>query len=628
MSNSTEALRFANFAEQFLGIDKLADSERDKEIVTAKEINGKWIILSRYGDQIWQLDGFPNNVIAKKRKIDFCSLPAPFRAIMKQIIYRYIRRGLIRTTRPRGGTVVEFFEKSKHFLRHLETMGIEKLSAITPDIASAYIDASKNQKTRLTNSQLSTSELMTRYIAVENIYELSQYTDQPMQEHPWPDTSARAIAGRFGIPRIATTPLLPDDVFCSIFAEAHQQLEQSKKVLDLRDELDAIAAEWKGRTRQGLNDAQNRYLKTKNWQGGIHGLHKSLTHLRTSCYIILASTSGCRNHELANLQLGAHSRTESDDGTIYHWMRSKSEKTDAGYINWMIPEIGVRALRTMERWSAPYRAMIAAEIAELGRINRHDPQIEEASKHKNSLFLGFHRRKNQVRTLSVNSWNYTFQGFSKEFGLSWRFATHQFRRKFANYAAHSQFGDIRYLKEHFAHWSIDMTLGYAMDDDWGKHLDLELYTEIQQELSEIKTNTVRDWMTNQNLAGGYGAAIKKWQREPENLLIFPDPAAMFKSIAESTAIRSNGHAWCTAENDGCVGNSMERTRCGGGCVHSVIGETHAPIYQGLYNNLKELRNAFDIGESGRKRVERDLSRCRDVLIQLGMPPENLIDEDS
>ncbi|WP_434519674.1 integrase [Pseudomonas sp. NFX1] len=623
----TNALPLARFADQSLDILKQPASERDKEIVCAKEINGKWIILSRYGDELWQIDGFPNNVVAKKRKIDFCSLPFSFRAIMKQIMFRYIRRGLIRTTRLRGGTIVDFFEKSKLFLRHLETMGIRNLTAITPEIAFSYIDASKNYRTRLTNNPLSSSELMARYMAVENIYELSQYSDEPIREHPWPDTSARAIAGRFGMPNIALTPLLPDDVFCSIFAAANQQLEQSTIILDLRDELDSIAAKWKGRTKQGLNDAQNRYLKTKNWQGGINGLQKSLINLRTSCYIILASTSGCRNHELANLQLGAHSRTEGDDGTIYHWMRSKSEKTNAGLIKWMIPEIGVRALRTMERWSAPYRTMIAVEIAQLSRINPHDPQIGEANKHRKSLFLGLHRRQNQVRTLSINSWNYIFQEFSKACGLNWKFATHQFRRKFANYAAHSQFGDIRYLKEHFAHWSIDMTLSYAMDENWGKHLDLELYSEIDQELSKIKTNTVRDWMTNKNLTGGYGTAIKKWQREPGNLLIFPNSAAMLKSIAESTAIRSNGHAWCTAENDGCIGNSMERTRCGGGCVHSVIGEIHAPIYRGLYDNLKELANSPDIGESGRKRVERDLGRCRDVLIKLGMPPEQLIDED-
>ena len=139
-------------------------------------------------------------------------------------------------------------------------------------------------------------------------------------------------------------------------------------------------------------------------------LSKSLNSLRTACYIVLASTSGCRNHELCNLQIGSHHCTEDDEGTIYHWMRSKSEKTDAGIIKWMIPEVGVLALRAMERWSTPYRALIAEEIVRLYRINPHHAQIAEAEKHRNSLFLSIDRTgKLRVRTLTLAGWQKTYK---------------------------------------------------------------------------------------------------------------------------------------------------------------------------------------------------------------------------
>ena len=96
---------------------------------------------------------------------------------------------------------------------------------------------------------------------------------------------------------------------------------------------------------------------------------------------------------------------------------------------------------------------------------------------------------------------------------------------------------------------------------------------------------------------------------------------MVISIAESTAIRSNGHAWCTADNDGCIGNTMEHTRCGD-CNNAVIGRGHLGIYRQLYNNLKELLGCNDIGESGHERVLRDMERCRDVFKQLGYDPES------
>lgn len=166
-----------------------------------------------------------------------------------------------------------------------------------------------------------------------------------------------------------------------------------------------------------------------------------------------------------------------------------------------------------------------------------------------------------------------------------------------------------------------MTLGYAMDDGWGNDLDLELYDDIQAELEDIKLATVGSWLGDDPLVGGYGRSIKGWQRDPANLALFKDHQTMVISIAESTAIRSNGHAWCTADDDGCIGNTIERTRCSN-CNNAVIGHGHLGIYRQLYNNLKELLECNDIGESGRVRVLRDLERCRDVFMQLGYDPES------
>src|SRR3546814_2886374 len=61
-----------------------------------------------------------------------------------------------------------------------------------------------------------------------------------------------------------------------------------------------------------------------------------------------------------------------------------SDLTDAGIHDWMIPDAAVRALRLMERWAAPYQAMIAAEIVQRRRANPLDPQITEAHKHRHA----------------------------------------------------------------------------------------------------------------------------------------------------------------------------------------------------------------------------------------------------
>jgi integrase len=628
--NTMLALPHSDLDAQPGDVRGLPKSERDALIINATQVDGQWVIISRYGDDAWQLGGFSSNTPANKKWLDFNTMPQAFRGVIKAILYRYLRRGRYGVSRPKGGGVRQFFSDTRPFLRHLQTLEIDHFGAVTPLVCSTYVTACKAhlQSSRSKGKPLSQGGLNSRFKAVEALYELSQYTDDPMLQHPWPDTSAQAIAGLTGSGAIhkqgGKTPLIPDDVFCTLFEQAYQQVKRGPQLLDLRDKLDTIAAQRKGRSSWGVIWAKNSYLDTLGWEGGLRAFNRALGDLRTASYIVLASTSGCRNHELANLQSGAYHRTQDDEGTIYHWMRSRSDKTDTGIHDWMIPEAAVRALRLMERWAAPYQAMIAAEIVQLRRANPHDQQIAEAQKHRHALFLSLDfNGSTQAHTLSGWSWSVNLKAFAKDCGLSWNLASHQFRRKFANYAAHSKFGDLRYLKEHYAHWSLDMSLGYAMDDSWGQHLDTELFMDIQAELEDIKLGVVDAWLGDEPLAGGYGRSLKQWQREPQNLLIFKDRASMLKSIAESTAIRSNGHAWCTADNDGCVGNTLERTRCGD-CDNAVIGRGHARIYHHLYNNLKELLLCPDIGEGGRQRAERDLNRCREVLAQLGIDPETLI----
>lgn len=627
IDNNLAMLTWSHLAAQPNNVRGLPNSERDALIISATQVDGQWIILSRYGDDTWQLGGFTSNVPPSRKRLEFDSVPPAFRAVIKAMLYRYLRRGRREANRPQGHMMYQCFSYAMPFLRHLEKLKIDHLGAVTPLVCTTYVEACKahRQTSRSKGKPLSPRGLEARLKNVEALYELSQYTDDRMPQHPWPETSARAIAGLTGKAKSSTTPLIPDDVFCALFERAYQQIERGHQLLDLRDALAAIAAHRKGQSLETAIKTKNRHLNAISWKGGLRAFNTALLNLRTACYIVLASTSGCRNHELANVQSGSHHRTQDDEGAIYHWMRSRSDKTDAGIYDWMIPEAAVRALRLMERWAAPYQAMIATEILQRRRANPLDPQLAEAQKHRHALFLGVNSNEgNQVRTLSNTAWNDHLKAFAQDCGLSWNLASHQFRRKFANYAAHSRFGDLRYLKEHYAHWSLDMTLSYAMDDSWGQHMDLELYADIQMELDDIKLGVVDNWLGDEPLAGGFGQALMQWRREPQNLLLFKDHASMLKSVAESIAMRSNGHAWCTADDGGCTGNTLDRTRCGNGCSNAVIGRRHTPFYKRLYEDLKELLHCQDIGEGGRQRVERDVKRCRDVLVQLGIDPEILI----
>ncbi|MCS4065479.1 integrase [Pseudomonas putida] len=601
----------------------LTRHERDSLIVSAIQVDSTWIITSRYSDDLWHISGFTTNVSIDRRRLFFEKVPAPFRDVMKSIIYRYIRRGLstYSSKRPRGHGTKIVFSSALQFLLFAEKVGVDTLSEISPAICASYIKYCRDIRRIHNGKPLGPRALQARLRAIENLYHLSQYTEGPMLSHPWPGTTSAELSGVISDSE-SKTPLIPDDVFCSLFANAYKEVECADYLLDISDSLHYFSCQNKNPNENNITRSKNKILAHKGWNKGLQEFSHALTRLRTACYIVLASTSGCRNHELAYLQTGAHHKTVDDNGVVYHWMRSRSEKTDIGIHDWMIPEASVRALRVMERLAAPFQARIATEIEQRRRANPQDPEIAEAVKHRKALFLGLRAIANQkkIRTLSGKTWGVRLKEFSAYCGLSWDLSSHQFRRKFANYAAHSRFGDLRYLKEHYAHWSMDMTLSYALDNTWGKHLDSDLLSETAKELQVIKTEVVDKWLSDSPLAGGYGLSIKKWQREPQNLLIFKDRATMLKSIAESTIIRSNGHAWCTADHDDCVGNTLDRSRCGS-CSNSVIGTEHAALYKRTYEETKILLDCPDIGDGGRQRVEKIMIRCREVLFQLGIDPE-------
>ena len=583
-------------------------AERDLWIVSTRRVHDQDVVVSQYADDVWWLTGSTTNTVLAKTRVDFSTVPRAFRDIVRAILYRYLQQGQPGRKRPSTATLVRFFAELKFFLLYLERLNIMRLSDVTPFTCATYVQSLKTPRGKGTTRgrALKPEALYRRLSAVEALHTLSQHTSDAMSEHPWPESTPGMLAGVQGTSKGRTkTPLMPDHVFCAVFERAWTVVQGAAQVLDQRD---AIAQPHPQNESHGCVD-------DKGSDSRKPGLGMRLTEIRTSCYIIIASLTGCRNHELAFLGTDACYSSEDDDGEVYWWMRSRSTKTDEGKTEWMIPEAAVLAVRVMERWAAPYQAALRGEIEAKRSVDVYDPAIAVAQEHVGALFVGKDGKKGmQVRTLSLAKMNMDLKTFAAACRVDWRISTHHFRRKFANYAARSQFGDLRYLRDHFKHWSLDMTLGYALNESQ----EMELYLEIQEELEEVKQGVVATWLNkSEPLAGGYGGNIANWRSGDKPITLFKDHKQMIRSIAQSTSIRGNGHAWCTADDNQCVGNDLERTRCGAGCGNAVIGRQHLPIYQGLYDQLKEIEHREDIGDGGRARVRRDLERCATVLRALG-----------
>lgn len=590
-------------------------TEQDLWIVSTRRVHDQDVVVSHYADEVWWFTGATTNTVLARTRVDFAVIPAAFRDIVRAILYRYLHKGQLGGKRASAATLVRFFAEIRFFLLYLERLGIGRLADITPFTCSTYAQSWKQTKDdgAKRSSKLKPDALYRRLAAVETLCALSQHTSDAMRAPPWPGSTAGLLAGVQGSSKSRTrTPLMPDDVFSALFERAAAIVEQAPFALDAHDATEDM---------RSLRRVTNETVESKGTGGHDARRRSKLLEIRTACYIVIASLSGCRNHELAFLRSDACYSSMDDDGEMYWWMRSMSTKTDEGKTEWMIPEAAVRAVRVMERWAEPYQAALSAEIEAKRAIDKYDPAIALAEEHLGALFVGMDPKKGmQVRTLSLDKLNMDLKTFAAASGVDWQLSTHQFRRKFANYAARSQFGDLRYLRDHFKHWSLDMTLGYAMNESQ----EMALYLEVQDELEVVKQGVVAGWLKEtEPLSGGYGNNIMNWRAGEKPITLFKGRKQMVRSIAQSTSIRSNGHAWCTADDNQCVGNDLERTRCGSGCGNAVIGQQHLPVYQGLYDQLKELEHCDDIGDGGRARVRRDIERCAHVLKALGADLDEL-----
>ena len=600
------------------------ESDYANLVVAYGSIDGRTVVISTFSDDVWWPNGSTTNTKRADSRIDFLTIHPAFRGAMKQVMYRYISRGREGMVRPGAATLVKTFRNMKLFVDFIASIGLLRFSQVEAAICGRYVQHCREhrfeKKTRRPANvrdggvNLTLGALANRFSAVEAIYELSQSTFDKVPEPPWEDSSAIYLTG-FKKRAVASfkTPLIPDVAFAAIFQEAWRCVKYGPELLAIRD---AVSLQLTGKTfhsRETKRVWRDRHLATAGYQGTSGTFNKALTRLRTACYIVVASLSGCRNHELAYLKANSYYKSDID-GEEFWWMRSKSTKTGVGITEWMIPDAAVEALRVMDWWSIPYRLELSREINLLRASPEGDVALARLSAHSDAIFLGRSRRmKNELRTLSGAVWNIMLREFASDHSIKWSFSTHQFRRKFANYSARSQFGDLRYLREHFKHWSMDMTLGYAMNESQ----EMALYLEIQDELVDIKEETVDRWFSNsKSLSGGYGRNIQDWRKRTDIVVLFKSHKQMISSVARTTAIRSTGHSFCTADDDLCIGNDFEKTRCGD-CSNAVIEPLHAPFYQGLLDHLSSLALVEDIGAGGSSRVMRDIARSRAILESIG-----------
>jgi integrase len=267
---------------------------------------------------------------------------------------------------------------------------------------------------------------------------------------------------------------------------------------------------------------EKRLLASHGYQGRKQA-SVELVHLRTACYVVCAAFSGMRDSELASLEVGCFIRNMGFDNETFYWLKGTTYKlmSEPAPAEWMVPQIVGKAVEVATRLGLPERAMIDSRLREMKRMAK-DPKLDERSRSKlamdiarvggnrNALLLTY-KRRGQVSALGRDNARAGLVAFARMAGLTvkqedldgvtnrdqvrlgetWPITSHQFRRTFAVYVARHILGDIRYLREHFKHWSLDMTLYYARYDS---NADRSLIESVLTERDELQSLIIESWM--------------------------------------------------------------------------------------------------------------------------------------
>jgi hypothetical protein len=352
--------------------------------------------------------------------------------------------------------------------------------------------------------------------------------------------------------------------------------------------------------------------------------------LRTACYIVIDEFSGIRVSEMMSLEEGCIVPGRSRDGcTDILWLHGTIYKTGIRPKRWLVPPIVREAVEVLTSLTAPLRERLRQEeILLTQRITfsitkekaRLVKRLHTVRTQKDKLFLA-KKRSSEACVLSGHAMSCCLKAFCADLGIRgednqpYPLHSHQFRRTYARFIARSELGDLLTLRDHFGHWSIDMTVYYADGGADEYESDTELLEMVAEEKMMRQNEIMGSYLDSDAPLGNGGWWIKQWRASVRTASNKEDLIAEY---AGSLTLTGTGHSWCVGTERG--------TCCGGLCVfepqmcvdcnHGMIGPEHRSVWQGIRDQQLEALALDDMGPGGQARAKEIISNAEKVLRRL------------
>ncbi len=606
--------------------------------------SGTEMVISRYGDDVWDLWPYIHheNISASEKRIDWrMKLKDGFRltdlrhAILlesaKDFILSLSREPIEGRQRPTMLTVKGRYKHLKPLLSWMVDQGVNQFE----QLAGRAMDYVPIARRKINGHMLALGTAYLRLTILEDIYLQRKKLNDALRVYPWPHESSIGLAGvdQSGR-RKPKTKRIPEAVVRQLAPEVFSYLERAEVLLDARDAVDTIDELGIDNSAKGqqLRADKRRQVCCKFGFSGTKKLQEELSHLRIACYIIISLFSGIRDSELLALEHHCVSHGQGVDGVDLTWIHGVIYKTDDPKHKWLVPSIVEDAIQVMVRYSKPYREKLLAEgeliLRRLAKGNLMERErtllvtrLSVAQNQKDKLFLSWFTNNHSIQVLSHARVRELLKEFCSdrtilgEDGKPWNLSSHQFRRTYAYFVASAELGDLQYLREHFGHRSLDMTLLYADEATDQYNMDSDLLNEICIAKYEKQEGVLRHYLLEDIPMASGELMLADLRR---TIHTAKNKEEILRDVSENVVLTGTGHSWC-------IGN-VKGTGCGGLCVfeadmcvdcsYAMIGPEHLHVWKEIAEQQLAVLKMFDLGKPGKARAKRILDKAQQVISKL------------
>ncbi len=607
--------------------------------------NGTPIVVSRYEDDTWDFYPYiPQENLKYSNKVINWSLSLPdgrkltdpehsrLLESTKDFIWSLFSDPLEGNKRPKMTTLIGKFSYIQPLLRWMVSLGLNQFAQLDGQTLN-YVTIARRGVNG--NPNVNDTTLRDRLIIVEYIFIQRNKLKDALQVHPWPHETAQSLSGvkRGGVNRKPTTKVIPDSIASKLAVAALEYVQnRSANILDAIQAASIVTDDKACIGKQAKVDARTLLARKAGYKGMLE-LKTEVIRLRTACYIIINMFTGIRDSEMMSLAENCITHGRSLDNTIdVIWLHGTIYKTGIRAKKWLVPPIVEEAVDVLTHLTAKMRNQLHHEETELEElIASQTSELDQAKKlkrlntvrnQKNKLFLSNATKfGNSISVLSGTKINVDLKRFCATLdirgdnGRPYLLHTHQFRRTYAQLIARAELGDLLVLRDHFGHWSIDMTTYYADGGADEYEVDTELLEMVSKEKMDRQIEIMGNYLGSDTPLANGDHWMKIWRSSVQTAA---NKEELIKEYAGTITLNGTGHSWCVgnARGTGCGGLCIFEAQMCVDCNYGIIGQEHRPVWEGIRNQQLEALALDDMGPGGHARAKEILESAEKVLNRL------------